>query len=67
MINDNTYVDETIEVSLSQVVQDGSLVQVGHVGHVVCHLKLGWVNLLEVILLYCSILFGKRWTLGVRF
>jgi len=46
-----TYVDKAVEVSDSQVVQDGGFVQIGHVGHIVAHLELGWIHLLNQVLL----------------
>lgn len=57
---ERTYVDESIEVTGSEVVQDRSLVEIGHVGHVLAHLKLRWVDLLEVILLHSFVLEYKK-------
>lgn len=47
----DTYIDQTSTVTGLQVVQDRRLVQVSHVGHVLDLLELGWVHLLDVILL----------------
>lgn len=44
------YIDEPAEVSRPKIVQYRSLVQVGHIGHVFRHLKLGGIHLLYVIL-----------------
>jgi hypothetical protein len=46
-----TYVDEATGVSGPEIVEHGGFVQVGHVGHVIAALELGWVHLLQDILL----------------
>ena len=56
-----TYVDQTIDISGSQVVEYGGLVQVGQVGHVNQHLKLGRIHLLDNILLHCRFLLGEQY------
>lgn len=56
MISKLAYVDHSHVVSGSQVMQNRGLVQIGHVGHVFNLLKLGWIHLLDIILLYCTIL-----------
>ena len=47
-----THVDKAGTVSALQVVENRSLVQVGHVGHIVDLLVFGRVHLLDVILLH---------------
>lgn len=47
-----THVDETGRVAGPQVVENGRLVQVGQVRHVRDLLELGWVHLLNLVLLY---------------
>ena len=45
------YVDQFGDVSRLEVVKHGRLVEVREVGHVLAPLKLGWVDLLHLILL----------------
>lgn len=46
-----TYVDQFVIVSLLKVIEDGSVVEVGQVGHVLVFLVLGRVHLSHFILL----------------
>ena len=46
-----THVDEELLITSPQVEQNGSFVQVGHVGHILNHEVLGGVHLLDVIFL----------------
>ena len=51
-----TDIDEELDVSRAQVVEDGGFVEVGQVGHVLVHVELGRVHLLDVVLLDLAIL-----------
>ena len=51
-----TYVDKHLDVATAQVVENGGLVEVGQVGHVLVHVELGRVHLLDVVLLDLAIL-----------
>ena len=62
-----TYVDETTAVARSQIVQDGRLVQVGQVGHVLHFLELWRVHLLNRIFLHCLLLQEKQCSWQARF
>ena len=44
-------VDELIHIANLQVVQDGRVVQVCQVGHILAFLVLGWVDLMDLVLL----------------
>lgn len=46
-----TYVDQLMVVTLPQVVQDGGVVEVCQVGHILSLLILRWVHLLQKVLL----------------
>jgi len=46
-----TYVDQLMVISLPQVVQDGRLVEVGQVGHVLDFLVFGRVHLVHLVFL----------------
>lgn len=54
------YVDELGVVTLLQVVEDRSIVEVGQIGHVLAFLVLGRVHLLELVLLEVLGLSGVR-------
>lgn len=51
-----THVDELVEVTLTQVVQDCSFIEIGQVGHILNHLELEWVHLLHFVFLDCHLL-----------
>ena len=46
-----TDVDEELDVTRAQVVEDGGLVEVGQVSHVIVHVELWRVHLRDVVLL----------------
>ena len=46
-----TYVEMKLDVSGPEASQDGRLVEVGQVGHVLVHVELGRVHLLDLVLL----------------
>ena len=46
----NIYIDQLVDVSGVKVVEDGGLVEVRQVGHVFAFLKLGRIDLLNLIL-----------------
>lgn len=47
-----TYIDSHVHISGAEVFQHTGLIQEGQVGHVICLIELGWIHLLNVILLY---------------
>ena len=45
LISLSTHVDELLDVSGGEVPEDGGVVEVGQPGHVLAHVKLGWIDL----------------------
>lgn len=57
-VSTQTYIDEPRVVSLLEVVQHRGLVQAGELRHVLHLTELGWVHLLDVILVHGDLLTG---------
>ena len=56
----STYIDETWEVTRSEIVKYASFVQEGQASHVFYFLKFRRVDLLSVILLHGNLLYGEE-------
>lgn len=56
----HTHIDESRVVSLLEVVQHRGLIQAGELRHVFHLVELGWVHLLNVILVYFHLRFSQR-------
>ena len=55
-----TYIDEHLLISCPEVMKDRGLIKIGHVSHVINHLKLRRVHLLTQILLKGFLLLNKK-------
>lgn len=55
-----THIDESRVVSLLEVVQHRRLVQAGELRHVLHLIELGWIHLLNVILVYLHLKFRDK-------
>ena len=58
-VSTQTHIDESRVVSLLEVVQHRGLVQAGELRHVLHLTELGWIHLLNIILVYLHLKFTE--------